>query len=230
MITYSSPLRSWQAAAAGLLLVLGLVFASGTTPQHETYASGSEVIIHDEDGVLYLGTEVVGEDGEEVVVTRNRRGFTFYDTNIWIPTGYALTISSYISALLTLVMLIAALLVFMYLIWGAFDWITSGGDKGKIDKARQKIIASIVGLLIIASSWAVLLLVLNFLGFESFGALFDNLKTVDGEGPAIVEIDETRRTTELGELTEASDEAELDTSPTPSPEPTRNPFGVLNFE
>jgi len=36
-----------------------------------------------------------------------------------------------------------------YLLLGAFDWIMSGGEKEKLQKAQQKIINAIIGLLIV---------------------------------------------------------------------------------
>ena len=70
-------------------------------------------------------------------------------------------------------MILGALLVFMYLIWGGIEWITSGGDKGKTESARNKITAAIVGLIVLASAWAILLLVLGFLD-TNLDELFSN--------------------------------------------------------
>ncbi|OGJ20667.1 MAG: hypothetical protein A3J60_00585, partial [Candidatus Pacebacteria bacterium RIFCSPHIGHO2_02_FULL_46_9] len=79
--------------------------------------------------------------------------------------GYARTLGGLITSVLTLVILIAALLVLLQLITAAFQWLTSGGDKGKTDEARSKIVAAVVGLIIVAAAWAVFLVVLKFLGF-----------------------------------------------------------------
>ncbi|MDO8741720.1 MAG: hypothetical protein Q7J11_01080, partial [Candidatus Roizmanbacteria bacterium] len=45
--------------------------------------------------------------------------------------------------------LISGLLLLIYLLWGAFDWISSGGDKEKITKAQNKITNAIIGMLLI---------------------------------------------------------------------------------
>ncbi|MCB9801833.1 MAG: hypothetical protein H6774_01970 [Pseudomonadales bacterium] len=63
-------------------------------------------------------------------------------------------------------MAIAALLVFVYLIWGGIEWITSGGDKGKTESARNKITAAIIGLIILAASYALLRIALEFIGVD----------------------------------------------------------------
>lgn len=88
--------------------------------------------------------------------------------------GYASDIGAIISSMLNLVMLIAAILVFMYLIWGGIEWITSGGDKTKTGNARNKITAAIVGLIVLAASYALLQLALSLLGFSGgFTELFN---------------------------------------------------------
>ncbi len=45
--------------------------------------------------------------------------------------------------------LVAGLIALIYLLWGALDWIVSGGDKEKLLKARKKIQNAIIGLLVI---------------------------------------------------------------------------------
>jgi hypothetical protein len=83
-----------------------------------------------------------------------------------VPKGYALNVGGLINFALQVVMVIAALLVFFYLIWGGIEWITSGGEKGKTEAARNKITGAVVGLIILAASFAILQLILSFLGFS----------------------------------------------------------------
>jgi hypothetical protein len=88
--------------------------------------------------------------------------------------GFATDIGTLINAVLSFVMVIAALLVFFYLIWGGIEWITSGGDKGQTEKARNKITAAVIGLVILAASYAILTLVLRFLGFNNLNDVLSN--------------------------------------------------------
>ena len=69
--------------------------------------------------------------------------------------------SSLLSNVINIIFTVAALITFFYLVWGAINWITSGGDKGKVEDARNKITAAVIGLLILAASWAVFQLILN---------------------------------------------------------------------
>src|SRR5690606_9893421 len=55
------------------------------------------------------------------------------------PDNAGAAFGSWIANLLNIVVIIAVLLVFFYLLWGAFEWITSGGDSGKLTSARGRI-------------------------------------------------------------------------------------------
>ena len=61
------------------------------------------------------------------------------------------------------IMVIGALLVLLYLIWGGIEWITSGGDKGKVENARNKITQAIIGLIVLAASTAIFMMLQTIL-------------------------------------------------------------------
>ena len=92
------------------------------------------------------------------------------------PKGFATDIGALINGALSFVMVIGALLVFGYLIMGGIEWITSGGDKTKTEGARNKITAAVIGLIILAASYAILIIILNFLGFSNLGEVFSSVK------------------------------------------------------
>lgn len=96
-------------------------------------------------------------------------------TDVEPPTGFFTDIGVLINGVLNFVMVIAALLVFMYFILGGIEWITSGGDKGKTESARNKITAAVIGLIVLAASYAILLIVLRFLGYSDLNAVFENI-------------------------------------------------------
>ena len=93
--------------------------------------------------------------------------------------GYATNFGTMFSSILNVVMLVAAILVFAYMIWGGIEWITSGGDKGKAESARNKLTSAVIGLVIVAASYAVVTLVVQFLGFDSFNSVFDNVNDIN---------------------------------------------------
>lgn len=137
----------------------------------EATKSSDLKVIENEDGTIYLTTE--NEDGSEDSYTRKVKANGF--EKIVPPDGYAENIGEYINRLLRFVMMISALLVFAQLIWGGLEWIISGGDKGKVDGARNKITAAVIGLIIVASSFAILQLTLNFIGYQSINELLNLL-------------------------------------------------------
>lgn len=135
----------------------------------KVFASGSPLgVIRDGDSV-YLSTTAATQSA-------TASGTSFGGVTLF--KGYARSIGAFITSLLTFVILIAALLVFLQLITAAFQWLTSGGDKGKTEEARSKIVAAVIGLIIVAASWAVFLVVLKFLGFESYDDLFNNMQSI----------------------------------------------------
>lgn len=60
---------------------------------------------------------------------------------------------------INLIFVVAALLALVFLIIGGVKWLTSQGEKEGVNKARETIVASIVGLVIIFLSY----LIINFI-------------------------------------------------------------------
>lgn len=93
-----------------------------------------------------------------------------------VPTGPAVRITSpgvgfksltdFISNALVLVFTIGAFLVLIMLIVGAYEWITSGGDKEAVGKARGRIINALIGLLVLAVAFALVRLIGQFTGIQ----------------------------------------------------------------
>jgi hypothetical protein len=63
------------------------------------------------------------------------------------------------------------LAVLIFFVWGAFDWIVSGGDKEKVAGARKKMTNSIIGLVLLALSYFIVGLVGDIVGFNPLGDL-----------------------------------------------------------
>ena len=80
-------------------------------------------------------------------------------------TGYS-DLGNFVTNVMTLAFGIAILDVLVMLIWGAFEWITSGGDKESVGKARNRIINALIGLAILAVAFALARVASQFLGFN----------------------------------------------------------------
>lgn len=74
-----------------------------------------------------------------------------------------------INSIITILFGVAILIALIYLIYGGYKWMTSGGDKQAVSSARDHIIAAVVGLLIVLLSYLILNFLLGFLGIGSIG-------------------------------------------------------------
>lgn len=66
---------------------------------------------------------------------------------------------------------IGAIILLGMLVWGGIEWITSAGDKGKLEKARSRIFQSVIGMLVLATSF----ILVGFVSGLLFGDNFDLL-------------------------------------------------------
>jgi hypothetical protein len=64
--------------------------------------------------------------------------------------------------LVTIVLIVGAIIFFFNLVAGAIQWISSGGDKEAVGKARGRITSALVGLIILFAVFAVIQLIENF--------------------------------------------------------------------
>ena len=149
-------------------LALGLFFgaspalASGLKTSTDSTSGQVETTTQDE--ATFLTTNIANQGVDETLFT--------------LPVGFARNLGIWITGVASLLIAIIVLLVFFQLIMGGFSWITSGGDKGKTDEARNRLVAAIIGLLIIAASYAVLVVLLRFIGFESVSDAFNNIRPI----------------------------------------------------
>lgn len=83
------------------------------------------------------------------------------------PTGAA-GISKFLSNFVSLIYIAATIMLVFMLIWGAWDWMTSEGDKEKLQSAQRKIINAFIGILLFAVAFALLRVLGAFTGFTFF--------------------------------------------------------------
>lgn len=82
--------------------------------------------------------------------------------NIFIPNAIGL-------------LFVVGVVGFMFMmIWGAVQWIFSGGDKGAIEGARGRITNALLGIILLLSTFAIIKLVETFFGI--------NILTIDIAG------------------------------------------------
>lgn len=78
---------------------------------------------------------------------------------------------------------VAAISVLIYLLWGAFDWVNSGGDSENIAKAQSKMTNAVIGIILII----VALTVFNVVAGDILGIV-----TKDGNGNWIFKLPSIR--------------------------------------
>lgn len=72
------------------------------------------------------------------------------------------------------VLILSGIGLFMFLVWGGIEYMTSGGDKAKTETAQKRITGAIIGVAIIASSYAIWKLALYFFGIDAPDICQDN--------------------------------------------------------
>ena len=82
------------------------------------------------------------------------------------PTATPDLLGKLISGLVGFMLTIATIWTFIQLLIGGLSWITSGGDKGALEAARNKITNAIIGLFIVMAAWGVFLLLMQFFGMS----------------------------------------------------------------
>lgn len=82
-------------------------------------------------------------------------------------------VGSTLGKIINIAIIIGGFFMLLYLIWGAFDWITSEGDKEKLSKAQQKMQNAVIGMLIVVGA-------LTIFGVVSGDILGIITKTPDG--------------------------------------------------
>lgn len=88
------------------------------------------------------------------VYAANASAETYVDLPFKIPS-----IADVLGYAIRFFFILAGLAAMLYLILGAFSWITSGGDKDAVHKAQQKIQAAIVGLIVLVLALALIVTV-----------------------------------------------------------------------
>jgi len=77
------------------------------------------------------------------------------------------TFNTIVSNIVGLLTLVAGIYFFFVLIMGAFTWIGAGGNKGKVEEAREKITTGLIGITVVVASIFLVELVGRVLGFTN---------------------------------------------------------------
>ena len=77
-------------------------------------------------------------------------------------------IGDVVGKLVPIVLSIAGLILFIMLIWGGYDFLFSGGDPGKVEAGRTRIMNAIIGFVIVFVAYFLVQLLGFIFGFTLF--------------------------------------------------------------
>lgn len=93
-----------------------------------------------------------------------------------------------IGALIGGLLFFSFIIALFYLLTGALKWITSSGDKVKLEEARNKITHALMGLIIVFAIWAIMTVVADFFGIGFPEIPFPTLDSVLNNSPSSTDI------------------------------------------
>lgn len=67
-----------------------------------------------------------------------------------------------------ILLVFAVIIALIYLVWGGYTWMTSGGDAAKVKSAQQHIIYAMIGLVVCFTAFIIVNLVGNFVQVNLF--------------------------------------------------------------
>lgn len=97
------------------------------------------------------------------------------------PTG-AGALSQFFSNFVALIFSVAGIVLILMILWGAFDWMISEGDKEKVAAARNKIINAVIGIILFALAFAIIQVLGIFTGFTFFAGQNYTVLRRDSQG------------------------------------------------
>ena len=80
--------------------------------------------------------------------------------------GVVGSLETYISDIIGVITILAALFFIVFAFTAAFKWITAGGDSGKVAKARDRLLWSTLGLVLIVAAYSIIGLIGTLVGIN----------------------------------------------------------------
>ena len=74
-----------------------------------------------------------------------------------------------IAFFIQIILFIGGLAALLYLLWGAFDWINSSGEKEKLTKAQNKMTNAVIGLILMVAAFTIFSFVMGTVLGGKFG-------------------------------------------------------------
>lgn len=94
-----------------------------------------------------------------------------------IPSDIGKT-GDFVTTIVRFFIIVAGLFTLWQFLIGGFTYITSGGDKGKVQEAGNKITMSLIGLVVIAASFVIIAIISQLLFGDFTAILIPKFKSV----------------------------------------------------
>jgi type IV secretion system pilin len=92
-------------------------------------------------------------------------------------TGVVENIVKLLSNIIGLITLLGGLFFIVHLFLAAFDWLSAGGDSGKVEKARNRIMQSVLGLTLMVMTYSIIGIISRIVGIDLIN-LGDTIRTL----------------------------------------------------
>jgi hypothetical protein len=103
-----------------------------------------------------------------------------YNTGSDTSAGVIKNMELLISNMIGLFTIVGGLAFLVYFFMGAFNWVTSAGDKGKLEKARGHMVDGAIGMIIMVASYSAIGLIGSVIGFDLLSPGQEIMKLVPG--------------------------------------------------
>lgn len=84
--------------------------------------------------------------------------------------------SDYVRTAINLLLGLAGVAAFISILIGGLQWIISGGDKERLDRARGRVVHALIGLAVVFSSYALLFIVRALFGIDLIGVELGSIR------------------------------------------------------
>lgn len=98
------------------------------------------------------------------------------------PTAAGAGLGQYIGVLWQTALVMGGIAVVAYMIMGGFTWIMAGGEKGKVEQAKERITQSLIGLAVLFSVAAISVFFSTAFGLDLLAPDFESVTKTGGTG------------------------------------------------
>lgn len=89
-----------------------------------------------------------------------------YAPTDYTPAGAVKPLGAFLSMFIGFLTTLAGLMFLIYIIIAGLNWISSGGDKGKVEKAREQMTQGALGLIVVIAGYAIVGIVGRVFGLD----------------------------------------------------------------